>query len=190
MQSTEPEIWKSVVGYEGRYEVSDLGRVRSLDRVVNGAPGKGTYLKPGVVLRPGAHRQGYRLVSLHDGASRRTYKVHRLVALAFLGPAPDGMEVCHNNSDPADNRAANLRWDTRSGNMQDAMALGRNPMQKRATCPRNHELVDPNLRRWEKRQGKRICYSCARENDRSRKAGRPFDDAAADDIYRRVMGAP
>lgn len=186
-----PEVWKPVVGYEGRYEVSDLGRVRSLDRVVNGAPGKGTYLKPGVVLRHGTHRQGYHLVSLHDGTGRRTHKVHRLVALAFLGPAPDGSEACHNNSDPSDNRALNLRWDTRSGNMLDAVALGRNPSSAKTHCPRQHRLEMPNLRRHEwVVKGTRHCYACARENDRSRKSGRPFNEAAADETYRRVMGPP
>lgn len=188
MQSIETEAWRPVVGYEGSYEVSNLGAVRSIERDVV----RGDHLVhyTGKILSQGTHRQGYKLVSLQTAQGKRTHKVHRLVALAFLGPQKEGMEVCHNNSDPADNQVSNLRWDTRSGNMQDAIALGRNPMQKRSSCPRGHDLIDPNLRPWEKARGKRICYSCARENDRSRRSGRPFDQTAADEIYRSIMGPP
>lgn len=186
MQSTQTETWKPVVGFEDSYEVSDLGSVRSMERDV--VRGEHLVHYAGTVLSQANHRQGYKLVCLQTSQGKRTVKVHRLVALAFHGPQPEGMEACHNNSDPADNRAVNLRWDTRSGNMLDAVALGRNPSAKKTHCPRRHLLVMPNLRRheWETK-GTRHCYSCAREQDRSRKSGRPFDSDAADEIYRRVM---
>ncbi len=69
-------------------------------------------------------RKGYRVVNICSEGKRRTWLVHRLVALAFLGPEPDGHEVCHNNGKPDDNRAENLRYDTRKNNMRDCLKHG------------------------------------------------------------------
>jgi hypothetical protein len=115
------ETWKAIPGYEGRYEVSDIGRVRSLDRYVEcEGPIKGKYLskKKGRVLRPGPSNFGHLSVVL---GRNNTQFVHKLVLLAFVGPAPDKHECCHNNGDPADNRLENLRWGTRSENNTDAV---------------------------------------------------------------------
>ena len=101
------ETWKAIPGYEGRYEVSDQGRVRSFRRVANGQ-----------LLRPGRMPQGHLSVALGRGNSQC---VHKLVLLAFVGPAPDKHECCHNNGNPADNRLENLRWGTRSENNTDAV---------------------------------------------------------------------
>lgn len=188
MQSIETETWQPIVGWEDLYEVSDQGRVRSFDRIVTYSNGR-VVRHAGRILRPASHRQGYLYVQLNDQGRKQVGRIHRLVAIAFLGDHP-GLDVCHNDSNPENNRLTNLRWDTVSGNMLDAVALGRNPSTKKTHCPRLHLLVLPNLRRheWEVK-GKRLCYACARENDRSRKSGRPFDDAAADETYRRVMGS-
>lgn len=109
------ERWLPVPGMEGAYEVSDMGRVRSLDRLVVNGPRGATRPLRGRVLR--IHlAKGYPSVSL--GASRKAC-VHTLVLLAFVGPRPDGMECCHWNGDPTDNRLQNLRWDTSSNNKKD-----------------------------------------------------------------------
>lgn len=109
------ETWLPVVGYEGFYEVSDHGRVRSLDRVeqINNRWGPMTRVKKGKVLTPGS-RRGYLNVDLRAPGERpRHHLVHRLVARAFLGPHPDGKGlVLHRDDDPADNRVGNLRWGT------------------------------------------------------------------------------
>jgi hypothetical protein len=119
------EIWKDVPGYEGQYQVSDQGRVRSLDRVVmcEGAV-KGSYesRKKGRLLRPGPSNFGHLSVVL---GRRNTRMVHDLVLRTFVGPPPDKHECCHNNGNPADNRLENLRWDTRGANIRDAMKQGR-----------------------------------------------------------------
>ena len=94
-------------GYEGLYEVSDQGRVRSFARY-----------KSGRILRPGRMPQGHMSVALGRGNSQC---VHKLVLLTFVGPAPDRHECCHNNGDPSDNRLENLRWGTRSENNIDAV---------------------------------------------------------------------
>ena len=118
------EIWKPVPGYEGRYEVSDIGRVRSLDRaVICMGEIKGAYVsrKKGRVLRPGPSNYGHLSVVLGRGKTRM---VHELVLRAFVGDPPDKHECCHNNGDPTDNRLSNLRWGTRSENIRDAINHG------------------------------------------------------------------
>jgi len=85
-------------------------------------------------LNPSA-RKGYRVVNICSGGKRRTWLVHRLVALAFIGPEPAGHEVCHANGNPADNRAENLRYGTRKENMADQLNHGtRNRGEKQGLC--------------------------------------------------------
>ena len=109
----EPERWLPVVGYEGLYEVSDLGRVRSLDRAVQF--GIGTRISRGRTLKL-ALAEGYFRVTLSRDNKVRHVKVHILVAAAFLGPRPEGLDVCHGPRGSADNRPENLSYGTRSKN--------------------------------------------------------------------------
>jgi hypothetical protein len=118
------EIWKDVPGYEGQYQVSDHGRVRSLDRVILCAGAvKGIYPshKKGRLLRPGPINSGHLSVVLGRGGTKL---VHQLVLRAFVGPPPDKHEGCHNNGNPADNRLENLRWGTRRENIKDKTSHG------------------------------------------------------------------
>ena len=101
----------------GGYSVSSLGRVR------RDAPQRGA--TPGRILRQTLRETGYLTVSLSASGAVKTKKVHALVAEAFLGPRPPGMDVCHNNGIRTDNRAENLRYDTRAGNLSDRLAHGR-----------------------------------------------------------------
>lgn len=107
------EVWRPVVGYEQWYEVSDLGRVRSLDRPPVSSRSKG---RRGQILRLLSCGAGYVQVSLSVGGVARKALVHRLVAEAFHGPA-NGMEVDHVSNVKQDNRALNLRWISRAENM-------------------------------------------------------------------------
>ncbi len=106
------EIWKPICGHEGFYEVSNFGRVRSL-KFRNTA---------GRILRTAKQRSGHLRVDL--GRRQRNRLVHRLVIETFVGPRPEGMECCHHNGDPEDNRIENLRWDTRSSNHADKRIHG------------------------------------------------------------------
>ncbi len=114
------ERWLPVVGFEGSYEVSDFGRVRSLDRIVIcSGPTKGTYesLKRGRMLRPGPMPGGHLSVVLgRDGGS---HCVHELVLVAFVGPRPAKLEARHGDGDEKNNRLDNLKWDTRGNNSRD-----------------------------------------------------------------------
>lgn len=103
--------WRPVVGYEGLYEVSDQGRVRSVDR----KPARGS--RRGRLLRLTAAGYGYLSVSLHRNGRQQTATVHSLVADAFLGPRPDGMTVCHGPAGKLDNTPANLSYGTHAKNM-------------------------------------------------------------------------
>lgn len=117
----QPEQWKPVVGYEGLYEVSDQGRVRSLDR----PDGRGRKIKG--LLRAltetgdpvGPKKKRYLQLGLSRNSVYRTRKVHVLVMAAFVGPRPAGLDICHRNGDPSDNRLSNLRYGTKRSNMLD-----------------------------------------------------------------------
>lgn len=117
------EIWKPVVGYEGRYDVSSMGRVRSY--LIRGArPGRRRVIP--VVLKQSTTRNNYQQVGIrhHDG-TRYDASVHVLALEAFVGPRPAGHQACHNNGDPQDNNIENLRWDTPAANAADRRSHGR-----------------------------------------------------------------
>lgn len=107
------ETWKPVKGYEGIYEVSDLGQVRSLPRKVH------NYIKPGRIIKPHNNGHSYQYITLYkgDGGKRKTY-IHRLVAEAFI-PNPENYEqINHKDFDKTNNAAVNLEWVSREENMQ------------------------------------------------------------------------
>jgi hypothetical protein len=112
------ETWKAVSA--GRYEVSSLGRVRSLDCIgADGRRWRGRLLRPTNVE--------YRQVTLAFDGILVYRRVHLLVSRAFLGPCPRGHEVNHKNGKKHDNRAANLEYRTRAGNQEHAAKFGLMP---------------------------------------------------------------
>jgi hypothetical protein len=116
------ERWRPVVGWEGLYEVSDHGRVRSVDRVVMTRSGPRSYQEK--VLQPATDRKGYKQVGLRSPGQRADRKVHRLVLEAFVGPCPPGCEARHLNGAPGDNRRSNLAWGTPGEQWADKVAHG------------------------------------------------------------------
>ena len=172
------EEWRPVVGYEGLYEVSDAGRVRSLSREVR--TGRGTRMVDGRILSPARGVGGYPVVSLSNGGAR-VRPVHRLVLEAFVGPRPAGTECCHGDGDPENNRLSNLRWDTHESNMDDQRRHGTNHNVRKDRCKHGHPLEVPNLKPAQAAKGGRSCLSCAREYALARYQNRPFDPARADE---------
>ena len=137
------EIWKpvvGVVGMDGLYEVSDQGRVRSLDRPVGHRWG-GVAIKRGKVLKPKLDKDGYHFVGLCASGSCVQVKIHRLVALHFL-PQSDLPEVNHKDFVKANNAATNLEWSSRKGNQEHASTGGRFAAM---TNPRRAKKLSPEL---------------------------------------------
>ena len=120
------EIWKDIPGWEGLYQVSDLGRVRSLMRMVYA--GRGVYRKTRqTILNPGRNRvSGYLYVTLNDESSARraTFNVHSLVATTFLGPRSEGQEARHLDGNPTNASLRNLIYGSHVENMADCARHG------------------------------------------------------------------
>lgn len=102
------EQWKDIIGYEGLYEASNLGRVKSLERYVK--HGGLLICRKERILKPFLQRQNkrYLQVRLYKDGSKKLFSVHRLVWEAFNGKIPEGMQINHINEDPSDNRLENL----------------------------------------------------------------------------------
>ena len=123
------EIWKDVVGYEGSYQVSNIGRVKSVPRVIirgNGWP----HPVRERILRPAKKSDGYLSCALCVGKKLRSFTIHRLVASAFLANnLPDSADVTvdHINGVKTDNRAENLEYVTRTENVRRSFKMGLQP---------------------------------------------------------------
>lgn len=156
------ERWLPIPGHEGRYEVSDLGRVRSLAQTTR----DGRRLKPR--LLSGRPQTSGHLAALltTDGVSRNAL-VHRLVLFAFVGPPPPGMHALHSDGDPANNRLSNLRWGTPSENSLDAVRHGVHPQARKTHCKHGHAFTPENTR-LDSRNA-RACRSCERIRSQHRR---------------------
>lgn len=155
------EDWRSVPGYQGLYEVSSLGRVRSLPRM--GTAGK---------VLVGATVRGYQSVDLWCENQASNWRVNRLVATTFHRPALPG-EVCrHLNGNSLDNRACNLAWGSEVENAADTLRMGRHFNANKTHCPSGHSYTPANtyLTRRTNSVGRR-CKACHQEAKRRRAVG-------------------
>ena len=110
------EQWKDIKGYEGLYEVNNFGNVRSLDRVIK-TKHNSTTLRKGRILTPFYEEQkGYYQVALSKDGKVKKYRIHRLVAVAFLENPFDYTDVNHKDEDKTNNNVDNLEWCTRKYN--------------------------------------------------------------------------
>lgn len=164
------EEWRPVVGFEGYYEVSNLGGIRSLTRTYtrrNGYP----YTKRGQAIAPWISTHGYLEVRLYREGRKRSLRVHQAVAEAFLGlkPMPD-LEVCHINGEKLDNRAENLRWDSHRENVIDIKRHGKNHQVNKTHCPQGHPYDDKNTYVLPSRPTARYCRAC--HNQRTAQSNR------------------
>ena len=105
------EVWRDVKGYEGLYQVSSDGRVKSLERKFIDKIGRERYVKE-CILKSAIDRYGYPLVSLYAGGKQKMHTVHRLVCEAFHENPDNKPQVNHINEIKTDNRASNLEWAT------------------------------------------------------------------------------
>jgi hypothetical protein len=153
------ELWRPVLGAEGRYEVSSLGRVRSLLR------------KTPQVLKPSTGTHGYSILYIYVDGKRRMRSVHQLVAEAFIGPRPDEVDVRHLNGVKSDCRAANLAFGSRSQNMLDAVAHGQNVNSQKTHCGVCGTPYDA-ANTYRRPDGGRECRRCARRRNAEYEARR------------------
>jgi len=149
------EIWKPIVGYEGLYEVSNAGRIKSV-------------------------RSGHIKVYTHDKQKRRPFVglwknnklrviyPHKAVLEAFIGLRPLGLEACHNNGDPFDNRLENLRWDTSRNNQLDRIKHGTSNRGERCAAAKLTEAQVRAIRADNRLQREIAAEYGVRENTISR----------------------
>ena len=121
----EQELWKDIKGYETKYQVSTLGRVRSLNRTVINIRGRKQSFKE-VVLKPEILSDGYERVCLYWKGQKIRKRVATLVYEAFLGPIQKGKEIDHINGDNRDNRPENLRAVSHKENCSNPITIKRN----------------------------------------------------------------
>jgi hypothetical protein len=118
------EIWRPVKGYENLYEVSNIGRVRSLPREVPHWRG-GVSLRKGRIRKAPLNHDGYRVVSLKCGSHKETVSVHVLVCASFNSARPKGAVARHLDGDRLNNCADNLAWGSVQDNHNDRREHGR-----------------------------------------------------------------
>lgn len=109
------EIWKDIEGYEGYYQVSNLGRVKSLERKVRNTLKSYRIIKERI-LKPTPKKEGYLDISLNISQKRKHFYVHRLVASHFIGNPEKGMDVNHKDGNKKNNNVDNLEWLSRAEN--------------------------------------------------------------------------
>ena len=126
----EEEIWKPIKGYEGLYEVSNLGRVKALERLKNCNKGYG-YTKEHIMKFNNWCSEYYRVPLTNNEHIRKYYLVHRLVAMAFIENPRNLQYVNHKDGNKLNNNVENLEWCTRSYNIKHAYEMGLNYSRKK-----------------------------------------------------------
>lgn len=144
------EVWKDIPGYEGSYQASSEGRIRSLDRTVNSGYGSNR-VKKGRILKNKTDKDGYPIVNLSVQQKVKTCKVYRLVWETFNGPIPDGMHCNHINEIKTDCRLENLnlmtarennRWGTRTERAAKSYSLSQKGKQLYQDNPKARMIME------------------------------------------------
>ena len=163
------EIWAPVLGYEGYYDAGSLGRIRALEALMS-IGGRG----PRVLDANPSRRDAYPSVSLlsPDG-TRKRFTVHSLVAEAFLGLRPEGMEVRHLDGNAHNAALSNLAYGSSGDNQRDKLRHGTHHYAKRNHCKHRHEYTPENTRIETHPDGsfkRRVCLQCETDRRRNRQA--------------------
>lgn len=126
--------WKDIPGWEGYYQASDWGLIKSLLRIIIYENGINKRINE-TILVPSITSERF-AVSLARKGTKKTWPIHQLVAITFYGKCPEGMEVCHEDNNPFNNKKVNLRYDTEKNNQRDRLKFGtdlrgeKNPLHK------------------------------------------------------------
>ena len=143
------EIWKDIESYEGIYQVSNYGKIKSLKRNVL-MKGKFNYFKEEKILNPSTHKNGYLAIGLTKENKTKTFKVHRIVALHFIDNFLNKPEINHIDSDKSNNNVLNLEWCTSKENKEHAVknklnAFGEKSSGSKLTEKEVLEIRESNL---------------------------------------------
>jgi hypothetical protein len=157
-ESTPDEEWRPVVGYEGLYLISSLGKIHSLSG----------YNRRGGPVKTPINRNGYPEVNLTKAGKQKVFMVHILLAGAFLGPRPEGLLLRHLNGDSTDCRLGNLAYGTNAENTLDAVQHGTHNNSRKTHCPAGHAYDDENTYVLPSRPNARYCKTCSREHKSER----------------------
>ncbi len=144
------ESWIEVPEYESLYKISDQGTVRN---------------RHGKNLKTWFNHKGYEMITLCKESVKKNYSVHRLVAESFIGPRPDGLDVCHGDLGKGCNSLINIRYDTKVENNYDVIRFGSNKNSNKLDCPLGHPLSGDNLKPGKDKlglNGWRSCLACSR----------------------------
>lgn len=146
------EIWKDIKGYEGLYQVSNLGRVKSLDRVIIKNNGFTIHIKE-KILQNSIDRKGYPIIGLCKMGKCKTKPIHRLVADAFIPNPENKPEIDHIDTDPTNNRVENLRWCTRQENCNNPLTIKHQKISQKGK-----KLSDDTKKKISEANKGRKCY--------------------------------
>lgn len=161
MEYNSNEIWRDVVGYEDTHQVSNLGRVRVKERVINTSTGKRKYKSKLLSIQTSV--EGYKFVILIVNNNRKTAYIHRLIAEAFI-PNPDNLPcVNHKDEDKSNNSIENLEWCTVAYNNTYGTRLER-VSKTRSKAIIQYSLDDKFIRIWDSTREAAKFIGCCREN--------------------------
>jgi len=162
------EIWKEIKGYED-YEISNLGRVKSLARIITTVRGSRTYKEK--ILKGALDHYGYSLVSLYKDNKVKTKMIHQLVAIAFLNHTPDGYKlvVDHVDNNPLNNELGNLQIITHRENLSK---------DKKGSSEYTGVSWDKSRKKW---------MSSIRVNGKIKHLGRFTDELEASEAYQKAL---
>ena len=153
--------WRDVPGWEGYYQVSDTGIVRSVDRLVTTSDDRQVWYDS-QILKQYIQDSGHHRVTLHKNGKSTLRMVSTLVLEAFVGERPDSrMESLHGDGNPSNNHFSNLRWGTSQENKHDTTRHGRDGSAM-THCKRGHEYTESNTRIRVRKDGRktRVCLTC------------------------------
>ena len=158
-------VWKAIPGYEGFYEASDAGAIRSVERVVNG--GSGPRVFPGRILSQAIGGHKYAVVNLSKFGKVKQFTVHTLILLTFKGECPPGCEALHDDGNRLNNGVPNLNWDSRQRNTRDRI--------KHGTQVRGERTANARFSDLEVMEIKRLLRVGMRQTDIARAYGAPLE---------------
>lgn len=134
-----PEIWKDVKGYEGLYQISNFGKVKSLERSVKFGHSK--RIVEETLLHPTDNGNGYKIVGLRKNGKRKNFYIHRLIAEAFI-PNPLNLKyINHIDFNRSNNSVGNLEWCTQKDNVNCSRERMRKPHKSSATTSTGHKYI-------------------------------------------------